>query len=127
MAKINIDKLAKEVMVELNAYRDVTVEGMKKAVTETAKQTTAELRDTSPVGDTGEYAKHWSYKRDPNLKGKYKYSMVVYSKKPEYRIIHLLENGHAKRNGGRVEGIPHVNPAERHAKEILEERLGRYL
>lgn len=127
MAKINSDKLAVEVMNELNAYRDTTVEKMKMAVTETAKQTAAELRETSPEGATGEYAKHWAYKRDASLSGRYKQSMVVYSKKPEYRITHLLENGHAKRNGGRVEGEPHIKPAEEHAKEILTERLEREL
>ena len=100
---------------------------VEKAVKETAKQTAAELCSISPEGDTGEYAKHWSYKRDKNLSGRHRYDMVVYSKKPEYRITHLLEKGHAKRNGGRVDGIPHIKIAEKHAKEILQERIERYL
>ena len=124
MAKIDIDQLALEVMNELNAYCEDVQEAVEK---ETAKQTAAELRTTSPEGDTGEYAKHWSYKRDKKLSGKHRYDMVVYSKKPEYRITHLLEKGHAKRNGGRVDGIPHIKIAEKHAKEILQERIERYL
>ena len=127
MPKINIDQLAIEVMQELDAYREDVQEAVEKAVKETAKQTTAELRSISPEGDTGEYAKHWSYKRDKNLSGRHRYDMVVYSKKPEYRITHLLEKGHAKRNGGRVDGITHVKIAEKHAKEILQERIERYL
>ena len=117
MPKINIDQLAIEVMQELDAYREDVQEAVEKAVKETAKQTAAELRSISPEGDTGEYAKHWSYKRDKNLSGRHRYDMVVYSKKPEYRITHLLEKGHAKRNGGRVDGIPHIKIAEKHAKE----------
>ena len=120
MAKIDIDQLALEVMNELNAYREDVQEAVEKAVKETAKQTAAELRSISPEGDTGEYAKHWSYKRDKNLSGRHRYDMVVYSKKPEYRITHLLEKGHAKRNGGRVNGIPHSKIAENHATEILQ-------
>ena len=90
MPKINIDQLAIEVMQELDAYREDVQEAVEKAVKETAKQTAAELRSISPEGDTGEYAKHWSYKRDKNLSGRHRYDMVVYSKKPEYRITHLL-------------------------------------
>lgn len=126
MAKVNIDNLANAVMQELNAYREVTIEAMGKAVKETAKQTVAELRDTSPK-DTGDYAKHWAYKRDTRLRGRNKNSMIVYSKNPEYRLTHLLEKDHAKRNGGKVKGKPHIKIAEEHAKEILKERLERYL
>ena len=91
MPKINIDQFAIEVMQELDAYREDVQEAVEKAVKETAKQTAAELRTISPEGDTGEYAKHWSYKRDENLSGRHRYDMVVYSQKPEYRLTHLLE------------------------------------
>ena len=83
MPKINIDQFAIEVMQELDAYREDVQEAVEKAVKETAKQTAAELRSISPEGDTGEYAKHWSYKRDENLSGRHRYDMVVYSQKPE--------------------------------------------
>lgn len=126
MPKINIDQFAIEVMQELDAYREDVQEAVEKAVKETAKQTAAELRSISPEGDTGEYAKHWSYKRDKNLSGRHRYDMVVYSKSRNTGL-HLLEKGHAKRNGGRVNGIPHIKIAEKHAKEILQERIERYL
>lgn len=126
MAKIDIDELAIAVINELDAYREDVMEVVEKAVKETAKQTAAELRTTSPERD-GEYKKHWACKRDATLKGKYKFNMVVYSKKPHYRLTHLLEHGHARRNGGRVDGIPHIRIAEKHAKEILMERLKRSL
>lgn len=126
MAKTDIDKLAITVMNELGAYREEVAEAVSKAVKETAKQTAAELRTTSPERE-GDYKKRWTYKRDAKLKGRYKFNMVVYSKKPSYRITHLLEHGHAKRNGGRVDGIPHISIAEKHAKEILMERLKRSL
>lgn len=124
MAQVNADKLALEVMRNLEIYRNNTVEMVEAAVAQTAKETVKELRQTAPVGPTGDYAKSWAYKRDPTLRGKWRYSMVVYSKKPDYRIAHLLEHGHARRGGGRaVPGRPHIRPAEERAMKRLEEKL----
>ena len=66
MAKIDIDELAIAVINELDAYREDVMEVVEKAVKETAKQTAAELRMTSPERD-GDYKKHWTYKRDTSL------------------------------------------------------------
>ena len=40
---------------------------------------------------------------------------------------HLLEYGHAKRNGGRVEGKAHIAPAEQHGIRQLQEEIERAL
>lgn len=126
MSKIDIDKLALEVITELQEYGKVTIDAVTEAVQETAKMTAVELRDTSPKL-TGDYANSWSYKRDEKLKGKYRYDMVVYEKKPEYRLTHLLEKGYQHRYGGRVPGQPHIKNAEKHARENLEERIKKKL
>ena len=120
-AKVNIDKLATEVVKQLDVYRDITVEIMTEAVNETAKATVAELKKTSPR-DSGEYAKSWKSKRDKSLKGKWAYSKIVYNDK-HYRLTHLLEKGHANVNGGSTAAQPHIAPAEEMAKRLFEETL----
>ena len=52
--------------------------------------------------------------------------MVVHSKN-RYQLAHLLEYGHAKRNGGRVEGKAHIAPAEQHGIRQLQEEIERAL
>lgn len=125
--RIDIDKMSLEVVRMLNAYQDVTIDIMTRAVKETAKETVQELNLTSPEGATGDYKKSWAYKRDRTLKGSRRFDMVVYSKKPDYRLTHLLEKGHAKVNGGRVQGKPHIAPAEKNAIARLETKIKRYI
>ena len=127
---INIDKMSIEIMRNLEIYLSNTQEDVKQAVEETAKETVQELRNTSPVrkgGKGGQYAKSWACKRDRNTRGKWYNSMIVYNKAPTYRLTHLLEKGHAKRDGGRVDPIPHIQPAEEIAHDKLYAKLVRNL
>lgn len=121
--KINIDQLASEVMRNLDIYRANTIEDVDKAVLYTARETVKELKKTSPVGDTGDYAKSWSQKRDKTIRGRWRFSRVVYSKYPEHGLTHLLEYGHAKVNGGRVDAKPHIKIASDNALIRLNARL----
>lgn len=122
--KIKIDNLSSAIANELKEFAKIETDEMKKAIKETGKETVKELQQTSPK-NKGSYAKHWSSKTTyENTK---EIRVSVYEKKPEYRKIHLLEKGHAKRNGGRVAGIPHVRPAEEKAIRKIEERIKKRL
>lgn len=126
MSKVNIDKLADEVMHTLHAYQDVTQEILDEAVNSTAKKTVAKLKQTSP-SRSGTYAKSWASKKDTTLSGRWKSSRVVYVKDPHYRLAHLLEKGHALVRGGRKVGsspaITHIAPAEEFAAEMLMDEI----
>ena len=128
MAVINIDQIATTIMQELEIYQQNTVEDVEYAVKLVARETAAELRETAPIGPTGEYAPSWSYRRSPDA-GKDFMSMVVYSKKPQYRVAHLLEKPHAARDGSWVDPRPHIAAAENKAgvwmMDMLTKRIGR--
>lgn len=126
MAVINVDQLANEIMKELDIYQQNTIADVEYAVKLVAKETAAELQETSPIGPTGEYAPSWSHKRSTDA-GKDYMSMVVYSKKPQYRVTHLLEKGHAAVNGKWVRARPHIAAAEEKAVRWMDEQLTKKL
>ena len=116
---IKVDDLAGEIVLAVRTYTEEVGAAIEEAVKETAQTLAADLRETSPK-DTGEYAKGWTARKEGP--GRY----VVYNKKKP-QLTHLLEHGHAKVGGGRVEGRPHIKPAEeRHAPQ-LERKIAQIL
>ena len=73
---------------------------------------------------TGKYAKSWRTKKTKETSTELE--VTVYSPS-RYMLAHLLEHGHAKRNGGRVRAIPHIAPAEEAAEEALLRDIERGL
>ena len=78
---------------------------------------------------TGKYTKDWDVaqrdSRAGRITGTESYS--VHNKK-HYQLTHLLQNGHASRNGGRVKAYPHIDSAEEKAEkaatDYIEDKLG---
>ena len=115
MAKVSIDSLADAVAKELADYNQDVTDGVKKEVKRVAKEMVQELKRTSPR-DSGDYAAGWREK--PEFESAEDIRERVYNaKKPQ--LTHLLEHGHAKQNGGRVNGKPHIGPAEQEAEKKL--------
>lgn len=101
--------LTKEIMSALREYTDDVVEKIEMSANELADKGVKMLKEKSPK-DTGEYAKSWAKKKEKD-------GPVIHNKE-HYRRTHLLEHGHAKVDGGRVPGIPHIGPVE---KQLIEE------
>lgn len=122
MAVINVDQIANTIMQELEIYQQNTIEDVEYAVKLVAKEAAAELRETSPIGPTGEYAPSWTSTTDEE-----QLSATVYSKKPQYRVTHVLEKGHEAVDGSWVAPRPHIAAVEEKAGRWMEERLTRRL
>src|SRR5690606_30840215 len=116
---IKVDDLAGEIVLAVRTYTEEVGAAIEEAVKETAQDLAAVLRETSPK-DTGEYAKGWTARKEGP--GRY----VVYNKKKP-QLTHLLEHGHAKSSGGRVEGIPHIKPAEDRYVPEFEKKVQQIL
>ena len=121
--KIQIDQLASAVHDILTEYTEEVTTVTKEVTRETSKKVRKEIKDTAPKR-TGKYANSWRAKTV--LETSTKLEIVVHSP-TKYMLAHLLENGHAKRGGGRVAAIPHLAPAEQIGTEYMESELERRL
>lgn len=119
----SVDDLANLVMDGLREYSELADTAMKKAVRKTAASVKKEISENAPKR-TGKYAKSWTAKK--TKENSHSLEMTVHSKE-RYQIAHLLEKGHAKRNGGRVAAIPHIAPAEENGADLLESLIRKEL
>ena len=119
--KVSIDGLADAVMKELDEYSKVIDEDMRKAVSKAGQTVRKEISANAPKRH-GDYAKSWSTKKTRQTSRSLE--VTVYSRN-RYQLAHLLEHGHAKRNGGRTRAQVHIAPAEQNGIRQLEEDIKR--
>lgn len=119
---IKVDDLSKEIEKALVAYSDDISELVKEVADDVGKEAVQELKNTSPKKKRkgGRYAKGWKPKKEKL--GKNKYSVKIHNK-TDYQLTHLLEFGHATRNGGRTKAIPHIRPVEEKYSKEYEKKL----
>ena len=120
---VSIDGLADAVMEELTEYNKLAEETMKEAVTKAGQTVRKEIQTGAPER-SGKYAKSWRTKK--TKESSRVLEVTVYSPS-RYMLAHLLEHGHAKRNGGRTRAFPHIAPAEEVGEKQLEADIIRGL
>lgn len=109
---IKIDDLGNAILKTLTEYKDDIEEDVVETVDSITKQARDELKQTSPRGKgtrKNPYYKGWAIKLSKRRTGVY--HKVIWNK-TNYQLTHLLEFGHATRNGGRTRAIPHIRPVE---------------
>ncbi len=115
---IRIDELADTVMEGLKEYAQLAADDLKEDVQKAGKTVKQQIENTAPRL-SGKYAKSWSVKKTKETADSIQ--IVVHSKN-RYQLTHLLEHGHALRNGGRARAFPHIAPAEQEgARKLLQD------
>lgn len=121
--RVSIDDLAEAVNRQLDEYAGLASDEVKEAVRDTGRSVKADIQEHAPV-KTGAYRKSWAVKETSESADSL--SVTVHSR-TRYRLTHLLEHGHALRNGGRARAFPHIAPAEQRGQEALEADIKRRL
>lgn len=119
--RVKIDNFGAELQKILDDYGDNVTEKTRAAVLEAAKVAKQETKAGAPVRK-GKYRSGWAVKED--AVSRLRTEAVVYNRS-RYQLAHLLEKGHASRNGGRVAARVHIKPAEEHAIKNMEEAIKR--
>ena len=120
---VSVDELASVINEDLQEYATLAAAGVKSAVRKSAKTVKEQIEVGAPTR-TGHYKSSWvATKQEESSQS---LQMVIHSK-DRYQLAHLLENGHAKRGGGRVAGRPHIAPAEQMGEELLQSLIEKAL
>ena len=121
MRVVPVERLATEIQTILDDYADDLGADIEEATQAVAKSAVKAVRanSRSSFGGTGKYASGWTYKVEKN--GSATKATVYNQKAPG--LPHLLEFGHAKRNGGRVAGRAHIAPVEETVVETFQKKV----
>lgn len=120
---VKIDDLSQVIQQELKQYHQLTNEQIKATVKIVAQETKNKIQSTAPK-KSGKYSKSWSVK---TIQENSNSMHVVVHSRNKYQLTHLLEFGHAKRNGGRTKAIPHIAQAEQEAIVSFENKVKEIL
>ena len=121
---MNITNLQEQVEELLNQYGKQCSEVVNETVHEVSKEALKKLKKEAPKR-TGLYKNGWKVKKNDD---KFAANDILYGKEAStYAIAHLLEHGHATRNGGRTAPIPHVKNVEEWAQKALVDTVEKKL
>ena len=116
-----IERLRSDLTQILTEYgkevEELTFDAVKTVTKSGVKAVKGNSRGT--FGGTGKYASGWT---SQIATGRFSAQGTIYNAKTP-GLPHLLENGHAKRGGGRVPGRTHIAPVEIEVSQAIEKAI----
>lgn len=103
---VSIDELSDKIVETVREFTDEVSARIPGIVEANAKGAMYDLRSNSPRS-TGDYGKGWKLKKTYSREGFVGY---LIHNATDYQLTHLLELGHANRDGGRTQAFPHIGP-----------------
>ena len=107
---ISVEQLADAISKELTVYNKHVITGIKEEAKKSMDQLVKDTKATAPVGNRKKHYRN-SIKSKKLAENDRSVSYLWYVDGSDYRLSHLLENGHALRNGGRVAGTHFIKNA----------------
>lgn len=105
---VTIDQLSATITKQLTEYNEAVAKGTKQEAKKSMQQLVRQTKATAPRKRPKYYKAISSKAEFENASG---VTYVWYVKGSEYRLSHLLEYGHAKRNGGRTKAYHFIQAA----------------
>lgn len=123
--KIPPEQLGRTLYEMLTEWEETQEKEFVKAIDEAADACNDTIKQYAPVGKgkrAGTYRN--SFVIDRAWQARHHYAAEWHAKEPEYRLTHLLENGHLTRDGtSRTKAIKHIKYGRQIAERVLEEKL----
>lgn len=130
--------MAKKTIIQADAFADAIGDIMQEISEETTQKVFAMVDEAADKCnetaqqylykghgvETGDYKQHFAVARERLSKRHHKATWYVEA--PEYRLTHLLENGHATRDGTRrTKPVKHIKYGRQIAEQVIDERLAQ--
>lgn len=130
-SSIKPEELEKALTEYLENYVEDIEEDVEDTMNAVIKEAKQELVQTSPrsgIARDTKYYKGWAVKNGGRTRKKHYYGKTIWNR-TNYQLTHLLEFGHATRNGGRTQAQPHIRKIEEKYgtkfADLLENKIRR--
>lgn len=125
---ISIENLSKQITNYLGNYTEQVSKELEQIAEDITKEAVAEIAKNSPRGyrklgkRKKRYSQSWkTYKTLKKNKKTVNFKNIINNE--QYRLTHLLEDGHTTANGGFVSGKKHIKPVEQKYKKKYEDNV----